>query len=341
VSRAEVTMQDVARRAGVHAATVSRFLHEDTRRLVNVDTAERVRAAILELGYEPNRAARSLRTRRSSTIGVVLPDLTNPLFPPMVRGLQDALDAVGYTALLANTDGDAGRERLGFETLRGRQVEGLLVATARLEDKLVDDVLEAGIPMVLVNRTVSRPDACAVICDDRAGVSASVAHLAELGHKRIAHLAGPNEVSTGLWREQAFRDAMAGSKLRVGNWAVRRANAFTEAAGLEHARALVGEHTPPTAIVAANDLLALACYTAAAERGLRCPEDLSVVGFNDMAFADRFDPPLTTVHVPQYDVGRRAAELLLQRLRDDTLEPETTVLETRLVIRGSTAPPPR
>ena len=126
-------MQDVARRAGVHAATVSRYLHEDTRRLVNVETAERVREAILELGYEPNRAARSLRTRRSSTIGVVLPDLTNPLFPPMVRGLQDALDAVGYTALLANTDGDAGRERLGFETLRARQVEGLLVATARLE----------------------------------------------------------------------------------------------------------------------------------------------------------------------------------------------------------------
>ena len=172
-------------------------------------------------------------------------------------------------------------------------------------------------------------------------MTASVEHLAELGHRRIAHLAGPNDVSTGRWREQAFRDAMAARKLRLGKGRVRRAAAFTEAAGLDHARALLGDRLPPTAIVAGNDLLALACYAAAAERGLRCPEDISVVGFNDMAFADRFGPPLTTVHVPQYDVGRRAADLLLPRLRDDTLGPETVVLETELVIRGSTGPPPR
>jgi LacI family transcriptional regulator len=332
-------MQDVARRAGVHAATVSRYLHENTRGLVNVATAERVRDAIDDLGYEPNRVARGLRTRRSATIGVVLPDLTNPLFPPMVRGLEDALNEVGYTSLLANTDADASRERIGYETLRARQVEGLVVATARLEDPVVDDMIDSGLPLVLVNRTVSRTDVCAVIPDDATGIAAAVDHLAGLGHTRIAHLAGPGDVSTGRSREEGFRKAMARHKLRIPRGTIRRAAAFNEAAGVEHAHALLSEAERPTAIVAANDLLALACYSAAAERGLRCPADVSIVGFNDMAFASRFNPPLTTVRAPQYEVGKRAAELLLPRLQDAELPPQKIVLETHLVIRSSTAPP--
>ena len=333
-------MQDVARRAGVHAATVSRYLHENTRGLVNVETAERVRDAINDLGYEPNRVARGLRTRRSATIGVVLPDLTNPLFPPMVRGLEDALNEIGYTSLLTNTDADAGRERLGYETLRARQVEGLVVATARLDDPVVDDIIDSGLPLVLVNRTVSRERRLRrdPRRRDRASPRPSIT-WPTLGHTRIAHLAGPGDVSTGRSREDGFRKAMARHKLRIPRGTIRRAAAFNEAAGLDHARELLGAADRPTAIVAANDLLALACYSAAAEHGLSCPADVSIVGFNDMAFASRFSPPLTTVRAPQYEVGKRAAELLLARLDDADIPPERIVLDTHLVIRSSTAPP--
>ena len=337
VPTSKVTLRDVAALARVHPATVSRFLNESTRHLVNAETAARVAHAVTELRYERNDLARGLRTRRSQTIGVVLPDLTNPLFPPMVRGLADALNEVGYTTLLANTDGDGGRARRAFETLRARQVDGFVLATAALEDDLVDAIEQTELPLVLINRTVSRPGICAVVPDDRAGIRAAVEHLVALGHRRIVHLAGPRAVSSGLLRQQEFRHAMRAAGLRAE---VRGARAFTEDAGIEPAKALLSASPRPTAIVAANDLLALACYRVARELGLRCPDDLSIVGFNDMPFADRFDPPLTSVHVPKYAIGQRAAELLLAVLSGELREARTVLVAVELVVRRSSGPAP-
>lgn len=332
-----VTLREVAELAGVNPATASRVLNEQTRHLVRPETARRVESAARKLGYEPNRVARSLRTRLSYSVGVVIPDLTNPLFPPVVRGIENTLAPIGYTALLTSTDGDPDRERTMVDALRGRQVDGFIMATAASGDALISDILDEGLPLVLVNRTVERDGVFAVVPDDRRGVQQAVEHLTGLGHRAIGHVAGPQEMSTGSLRYRGFLEAMSARGLEAES--VAFATAFTEEAGAQAARRLLATWPGCTAILAGNDLIALGVYRAAAEIGRRCPAELSVVGFNDMPFADKFAPPLTTVHVPTYELGSRAAELLLERLRSETASPRTLLLETRLVVRGSTAGP--
>ena len=194
------TLRDVAAAAGVHAATASRALNPKTRRLVNVDTARRILRVAESLGYQPNPIARSLKTAKSSTIGLVIPDLTNPLFPPIVRGIEDVLGPAGFNAWIVNTDNDPDRERTQIESLRSRQVEGLIIATARLEHPLLEKLHEQGMKMVLVNRRLENVEIPSVTPDDAAGIAMAVKHLFDLGHRRIVHLAGPQTTSTGLVR---------------------------------------------------------------------------------------------------------------------------------------------
>src|SRR5918997_160105 len=291
---APVTLRDVARVAGVHPATVSRALNEETRALVNEETARRVLKAAEELGYQPNPIARGLKTNRSYTIGVLIPDLTNPLFPPILRGIEDRLETAGYTPLTANTDNDP----------------------------------EAELPV------------SSATADDGMGMRLAVEHLVSLRHTRIAHLAGPLDYSTGLDRYDSFHETMRAAGIEPDPELVVVAEAFTEAEGRRLCAQLMAAGRDFTAVAAANDLLALGCYDVFAERGVRCPDEISVVGFNDMPFAARFQPPLTTIHIPHYAIGQAAAELMLERLRDGDSPPREIRLEPSLIVRGSTAPPP-
>jgi len=331
------TLRDVASAAGVHPATASRALNDATRGLVRPETVERVRAVAGELGYQANPIARSLKTSRSETVGVLVPDLTNPLFPPIVRGIEDELAASGYTVLTANTDNDPQREATSVAAMQARQVDGLIVATALIEDPVLRETAARGVPMVLVNRTTERLDVSAVAGDDATGIARTVDHLVGLGHADIAHIAGPLEVSTGAVRERAFRAAMRDHGLPDSRVVV--AEGYSEAAGRTALLELLGPDGP-TAVIAGNDLLALGCYDALEESGLRCPDDVSVVGFNDMPLIARLRPPLTSVRVPQYELGVEAARLLLDRLSGRTLTSRVVLLPLSLVIRGSTAPPP-
>jgi LacI family transcriptional regulator len=343
---APVTLRDVAVRAGVHPATASRALNPETRILVSEDTARRVLDAAEALGYSPNPVARSLRTRRSHTVGVLIPDLNNPLFPPMVRGLEDRLAAAGYVALIGNTDSDDKRERMVFDQMRARHVDGLVLATARLRHPLLAEASRAEIPVVLINRLAQDYSFPSVTVDNERGVRMAVSHLAGLGHRRIAHIAGPQEMSTGLSRYRGFVTAMESSGLQVDSDLVVFAKAFTVEEGLRCARLLLerggGQPGPEgladcTAIAAANDMLAVGCYAALDECGLSCPEDISVVGFNDMPFIDRLRPPLTTIRFPHYQVGTEAAQLLLERIAEHSGPVKILYLAPELIIRGSTA----
>jgi LacI family transcriptional regulator len=336
---AAVTLRDVARVAGVHPATVSRALNEETRALVNEETARRVLKAAETLGYQPNPIARGLKTNRSYTIGVLIPDLTNPLFPPILRGIEDRLETGGYTPLIANTDNDPERELLDSQTMRARQVDGIIAATARRDHRLHDALIEAGIALVLVNRRQNQLPVSSATADDRMGMRLSVEHLVSLGHTRIAHLGGPLDYSTGLDRHDSFHETMRTAGLEPDPELVLVAEAFTEAEGARLCEQLMAGERDFTAVAAANDLLALGCYDVLAERGLRCPEDISVVGFNDMPFAARFQPPLTTIHIPHYEIGKAAGELMLERLQDAESPPREVRLEPSLVVRGSTGPP--
>lgn len=325
--------------AKVHPGTVSRALNADTRGLVNEETAERVLRAAEELGYRPNPIARGLKTNRSYTIGVLIPDITNPLFPPILRGIEDRLGEAGYTSLIVNTDNDADRERSHIEAMRARQVDGFISATARLDRELLAEAAAAGAPLVLVNRSLEDGSVPAVTVDDAFGIRLAVDHITGLGHKRVGHVSGPQNLSTGHRRYLGFVEAMTDAGLEVQREHVRFSKWFTEDEGARVCAELLDAAGDLTAIVAANDLLALGCYDTLEERGLRCPEDISIVGFNDMPFVDRLRPPLTTVRVPQREIGTVAADLMLQRLSDETDGANAILLEPTLVVRGSTAPP--
>jgi LacI family transcriptional regulator len=306
---------------------------------VNRATVARVRRAAKQLGYAPNSIARGLRTNSSMTVGVVVPDLTNPIFPPMVRGIESTLAPRGYSAVIVNTDGSDELERLLVDSLLQRQADGLIFATGHSEHATAADAYERGVKAVMVNRDARGLPFPAVVGDDAAGIRDALDHLAAIGHERLVHLAGPGTFSTGTIRAAAFVTRCA--ELGISG-SVRSATAYSVAEGTRLTAEVLAEHGPrPTAIVAGNDLLALGAYHALREHGLRCPEDVSVVGFNDMPFAGDFQPPMTTVRVPHFDLGAEAARLLLDQLEAEAqgVTPVRVVLPVQLVLRGSTAPP--
>jgi LacI family transcriptional regulator len=330
-------LKDVADLAGVHVSTASRALNERTARLVNADTLERVRQAASQLGYRVNGMARALKMRRSLSIGMIVPDITNPFFPPAVRGAEDVLDQAGFSLLIASTDNDPVKARRQVAAMLESQVDGMLLAMARREDSLVDELRAGGTPLVLVNRTIERGGVTAVVPDDYNGELQAVEHLHTLGHRRIGFVAGPLFTSNAARRLASFGQAIQRLGLPDGGRA--EADSFDETAGRRAGAVLLKENPDTTAVIAGNDLLAIGVIEAAAERGLACPRDLSVVGFNDMRLASRVSPPLTTVRVPEYDVGTRAAELLLTLIADPGRRPETVLISGELIVRASTAPP--
>lgn len=335
------TLRDVAEAAGVHAATASRALNPATRRLVSADTARRVLRAAEALGFSPNPIARSLKTSKSGTVGLVLPDITNPLFPPIVRGIEDVLSAAGFSALIVNTDSDVERERTQIASLRSRQVEGLIVATALLEHPLLGQLHAQGVHLVMVNRRTTALDVPSITPDDTAGIDMAVRHLADLGHRRILHLAGPQTTSTGVVRSRSFQGAVRDHGLDEDAALIVACDRWNESEGARVLRGVLDAGTTFTAIVAGNDLIALGCYDVFRERGISCPGDVSVVGFNDMPLLDKLEPPLTTVAVPHHQIGVEAARMLLESIREPERPSRSVLLPVTLVVRGSTAPPPR
>lgn len=340
MTRAKPTIHDVAKAVGVHPSTVSRVLNPATRHMVTSDMARRVSEAARALGYHRNALAHSLRTRRSSTVGVVIPDITNPVFPPILRGIEDALAVVGYTAIIANTDGAPDRDAMVLEHMLARRVDGLILATARRKDPAIERCVAEEIPLVLINRTTSKESSLpSVVNDDAGGIGLTVSHLSGLGHRRIAHVAGPQDLSTGVERHRGFLAAMKRAGLKVDAQLVAIAGAYTEREGQRAMFALLDRKKRFTAVVAANDLLAIGCYDALIARGLSCPRDVSVTGFNDMPFVDKLSPPLTTVRIQHYEMGVQAAKILLERINDPDSRRVDQKLEPSLVVRGSTARP--
>lgn len=336
-SRRAPLLKDVATAAGVHISTASRALDERTAPHVNAETVQRVRQAADKLGYQVNGMARALRRQRSMIIGMVIPDINSPVFPAVVRGAEDVLSGLGFSLLLANTDSDPAKARAQIVAMLASRADGLLLGGSLREDSVVDEFVAAGTPVVLVNRTIDRGGVPTVIADDYHGILAAVEHLYQLGHRKIGYIGGPCNLSTAWQRQAAFEQAA--SRLGLPAAGVIETAAFNEEAGLDAGQQLLDAHPEATAVVAANDLLAIGVIDAAARRGLSCPRDLSVVGFNDIQYVRRLQPPLTTIRIPHYEVGRRAAELLLAMVENPSRHPETVMLAGELVVRGSTCPP--
>ncbi|OSC40836.1 LacI family DNA-binding transcriptional regulator [Mycobacterium decipiens] len=312
-----------------------------TGALENVETARRVLRAAESLGCRANPIARSLRTSRTRTVGLLVPDLAIPLFPPIVRAAEDVLVQHGYDTFVASTGDDAAREQRLVDSLVARQVDGLIVATGRRDHALVEPLRDEGIKIVWINRRADSPDIAAVIPDDPSGMTQAVEHLVGLGHTRIAHLAGPFSTPMGVMRSAAFRHAAGDAGVADDPALTVECAGWSEADGATALRELLDRGVEFTAVIAANDLIALGCYDVFAEAGIDCPEQISLVGYNDIPFLDKLRPPMTSVRIPQAAVGAEAARLLLDCIEEPSRMPGTVLMPVTLMVRGSTASLPR
>lgn len=335
ITGSQVTIGDIAREAGVHPASVSRALRGIGKK-VSEETRLKIERIAKELGYRPNALAASLRTKQTNLVGIVVPDLSNPLFGPIVQGLEVELRKQGLMCLVVNTPEERDERREIVTALANRQISGLLILAAESDDPMLEAAQEFSLPTVLVNRGLGERRFPSVVNDDRESVRLVLDHLSQLGHKTIAHIAGPASSSTGRARRQAFEELLPTFGL---SGVVIEARAFTREAGFAASMELLALTREPTAIFGANDLIAMGVLDALHQHDLAVPGDVSLVGHNDMPLVDLIAPPLTTVRIAVDQMSRQAAQLFLEHLKQPNDDPSTRVLTPRLVIRSSTAAP--
>ncbi len=317
-----LTIRDVAARAGVSIATVSRVMNQSGS--ATPATAARVREAIAELGFRPSQIGRSLKTSKSRTIGVLTPSLANPVFAESIAGIEQAAQRAGYSVLLATSHYDRERERAAIETLRAHWVDGLILTVASADESPSLDLLDASaVPYVLIYNQPRRRDRAAVTVDNVAAAREAVGSLIALGHRRVAMLAGVRAASDRtILRQQGFEAAMRAADLTPGP----TFEVDFEALNAERAvSSLFAGPEAPTALFCGTDLIAIAAIKALSDRGLRVPEDVSVIGFDGVAFGAMLQAPLTTIEMPVHEMGERAVEMLLDQLNAQA-NPRTVIL---------------
>lgn len=327
------TIKDVAARADVSVATVSHVINGT--RFVTPQLRERVLAAMQEMRYEPNLVARGLRSHRTNLIALVIPDIANPYFPELARGVQDVANQHGYVTILANTDRDTAQERRILQILSRQHVEGIIINPGGVT---VDDLLPVqagGVPIVIFGHQIAHPDFDVAMVDDCQASQDMVCHLVARGHRRIAHLGSPRP-NSGRLRYEGYAQALRDAGLEVDPALVTE-GPWTHKGGYTAMQALLQRRPLPTAVFAANDLMAIGAMMSIQEAGLRVPEDIAVAGFDDIDEAACVTPALTTVHQPKYDMGKTLADALFGRLAGAAfVEPRCIILPHRLEIRSST-----
>ena len=330
------TIDDVAHAAGVSKATVSRVLGGRFAH-IRPETRRRVEEAIDALGYRPSAVARSLSSRRTFAVGMLISDVANPFYGEVIHGVEDTAIGRGYNVLLANTNYDSARGLALTRSLVDRRADGVLIMSSSVSDDWLDELVVSNTAGVVLDWAGRRmPGVSTIEVNFAPGIVAAAEHLLTLGHKRLAHVAGPLNLKTSRDRRDAFLSGLATGGIRPEDVLVATAD-LTIDGGRKAWRLLSEQRHAPTAVFCANDLMALGVLSAARKDGLRVPGDLSIVGLDDIWLASQFDPPLTTVALPRYEIGVLAMEMLLNLLSGQ--EPERRVVETSLVMRKSTGRP--
>lgn len=333
-----VTIKDIAQAAGVSPSTVSRALNDSP--LIREETKARIRQIAASLGYERNELARGLVKGSSGVLGLLVPDITNPFFAEITKGVEEVAHERGFGVVLCTTEGEPAREETYLRLLRRKRVDGLVIASVTLDDPHLEELQRFRIPFVLVSRLAERVEAPYVVVDDRKGGRLAVEHLVGLGHKKIGFIGGPANVHSSRDRMEAYREVLEERGLSVRrNWAVFAS--FTQEAGFTVGKRMLSKQDRPTAVFAANDLIALGVMQAAEELGLRIPEDLSLVGYNNIAYAALPRIQLTTVAQPMRKMGQIAGEFIIDVLEGRRAAVLSLRLSPTLVIRRTTAPPRR
>jgi len=331
-----VKLEDIAKETGFSISTVSRVLSNS-----NYPVSETIREKVLlvaeKLGYEPNIAARSLRTDRTNTIGIIVDDLLSPFTPPIVRGIQDTLNENGFLSLIVNSDWDPDQEQAAIKTLLSRPVDGIIFV--EYSHQTTSDILQSSKkPRVFVHRLFGSPIKNSVVPDDSYGASLATGHLIDLGHRRIGYINGPENWHTCRARLSSYRDTLASHNLpfepslvQPGDWEIE--------SGYTAAKNLLQLSERPTAIFAANDLMALGAIYAIQDAGLSVPGDVAVIGYDNRNFSKTVRPGITTVSMPVIEMGGVAAELLLRQIAEGRKEEEEIKVKGQLIIRETCGAP--
>lgn len=333
------TLKDVARHAGVHPSTASRCLDPTQVGRIGEQTRERVLRAARALSYRPHPDASNLRRLRSHSVGVLIPDLTNPINAMLLRGISDKLESEGYTSVIFETRDSEERLDQALEGLKDRRVDGVVSTAARHGDgRRLREFMRAGTPVVFAARDISGVQATRVLADDFRGGALAAEHLLSLGHRRVGQITGPADVTAFVERTRGLRAALLEAGMSAEPATVGAASGSVEEGRAAMVRLLRANHAP-TAIFAHNDLLAIGAIAALHEARLRCPDDVSVIGYNDTPLTEYLAPALSTVRLPAVEIGQLAAERLLAALHEDAT-PTVVSLQPRLIARESTGPCP-
>jgi LacI family transcriptional regulator len=328
----QVTIRDVAKAARVSPATVSRVLN--TSEKVSPDLRDRVLAAVQDLGYHPNSQARSLRTRATTVLGVIISDITNPFFTSMVRGAEDVASKAGFSVVLANADEDLDKERRYLEVAAAEQMAGVLLSPASATDTRIDVLTERGIPVVTIDRQLKRTDVDQVMVNNHEAAKEATLHFVEQGCRRIGFIAGRLDTTTGAGRLAGHKAGLTEAGLPLDPELVVSGD-FRIDGGREAARKLLSLPRRPDGLFASNNLMTIGAIDALDQAGVRFPDDLALVGFDDMMPSLVLRSTITTISQPTYEIGQRATELLLRRVLGETFPTEHIVLPATLKIRDS------
>ena len=325
---------DVARRAKVNISTVSRTINQTGK--IGSETQARVLKVMRELGYRPNRVARRLRTQEGSThlLGLIIPNIQNIFFADLARGVEDVAYKNNFALLLCNYDEDEAKERFYLEVMQSESVDGIIIPPIHESDPAVLQVVRNGTPVVCVDRSLSTGNLDKVEVDNHIGALKAVEHIIAQGHKRIGVIGGPTHSSTGRERLRGYKDAHAQAGIHLRPELIRFGD-FKQESGRTLAHELLSLSDPPTALFVCNGLMMAGALESIAALGLRIPRQVAIVGFDELPLADVFNPPLTVVRQPAYEVGKCAAELLLKRIEDPKRPASSLRLLPELIVRKS------
>jgi LacI family transcriptional regulator len=327
-----VTMADVAREAGVSLMTVSRVVNN--KEGISENTRQRIQGIIDRLGYRPSDIARGLVTNRTGTLGLVVPDNANPFFSEVARGAEHVAYAAGYNVFLCNTEEDRGREQAVLQSLEEKRVDGIILCSSRLPEADLRAALAYHPAAVLINRKLDNPSVSSILAADQPGARTATHHLLKSGHRHIGYIAGPESSYSGVERGHGYRNALKDYDVPYNPAYVR--HCFPKVEGGKIAAAdLLTSHSELTALFCYNDLVAIGAIQACRELNRAIPEDIAIVGFDDIPLAMLVTPPLTTLHIPRYELGSQAMEILLDHIKDEHRTGSEIVMEPALVIRAS------
>jgi LacI family transcriptional regulator len=329
-----VTIKHVAKEAGVSIATVSHVINNT--RYVSDELSKKVHLAMEKLGYHPDGIARSLRKKRTYTVGMIIPDSSNPFFAEVALGFEMRSFDLSYNVIFCNTNGDVQKESTYLDLLLKKRVDGIVFVSSGININSVKFIKSQKIPIIVVDREIKRLKVDSVLVDNLSGGYQATKHLLNLGHKRIACISGPSLITPSSERIEGYKKALMEASLEIDKKLILMGD-FQFEGGYKSAKKLLRMKKIPTAIFACNDLMAIGAICAIKEAGMRVPQDISVVGFDDIALASFYSPKLTTVIQPKYKMGKLAASMLIERIKNKEMAPRRKLLKTELIIRESTS----